>query len=40
MSKIELLPCPFCGGKVKLDEDENDYFINAVSFQEIEHITL
>lgn len=22
MSEIELLPCPFCGGQVKLDEDD------------------
>lgn len=22
MSNIELLPCPFCGGQVKLDEDD------------------
>lgn len=22
MSEIKLLPCPFCGGKIKLDEDD------------------
>lgn len=26
MSDTELKPCPFCGGEVKLDEDEFDMF--------------
>lgn len=26
----ELLPCPFCGGKVKLVEISNEFFFNYV----------
>ena len=28
MSDVKLLPCPFCGGEIKLDED--DFICSAV----------
>ena len=28
MSDVKLLPCPFCGGEIKLDEDDFYMFRN------------
>ena len=31
MSEIELLPCPFCGGKIKLDEEKENNDVEGIT---------